>query len=374
MRGAMQTEAELNAAVDYYETLQVSPKAEPEVIEAAYKRLALKYHPDLNATPEATRRMQELNAAYAVLSNPERRAEYDQERAPLKSGRQARYVRRRRPKPEPKAPARPQPRTEEATEATPHAKAEAEADPQAAEEVRFPWEEEAEAEAEYQAGSDTETIPNREWVIVDDKGPRWKWVASVAGIIIALALIGLLVFGSGQAANGEAENAVASQKIILPPNVIFDDDFDTVAGANWLLNGPWHLTTRRAASGTHSLWVGDETRNSYKSNLNATATLARPVDLSNTQNPLLRFRLNGQFDSETLPTGNDKLLLEVAEPGRDFETAYTISANYSSWQDLLVDLSKWKGKIVTIRFRFISSPTSLGTYTGPFLDDIRIER
>lgn len=62
---------------DYYEVLQVDPRAEPEVIHAAYRRLAAKYHPDVNRTPEAAERMKELNAAFTVLGNPERRREYD---------------------------------------------------------------------------------------------------------------------------------------------------------------------------------------------------------------------------------------------------------------------------------------------------------
>jgi curved DNA-binding protein CbpA len=64
---------------DYYAILQVDPEAEPEVIEAAYRRLARKYHPDVNPAPDASQRMVELNAAYAVLGDPEKRAAYDRE-------------------------------------------------------------------------------------------------------------------------------------------------------------------------------------------------------------------------------------------------------------------------------------------------------
>jgi hypothetical protein len=56
----------------------VDPSAEDEVIAAAYKRLSLKYHPDTNAGPEATRRMQEINEAYSVLKDPYKRRQYDQ--------------------------------------------------------------------------------------------------------------------------------------------------------------------------------------------------------------------------------------------------------------------------------------------------------
>ncbi|NLE75241.1 MAG: DnaJ domain-containing protein [Chloroflexi bacterium] len=66
---------------DPYAILQVSPQAEPEIIQAAYRRLAAKYHPDVNGSPEALRRMQEINAAYDLLSDPQKRAAYDRWRA-----------------------------------------------------------------------------------------------------------------------------------------------------------------------------------------------------------------------------------------------------------------------------------------------------
>lgn len=67
---------------DLYEILQVHPAAEPEVIRAAFHRLAEKYHPDRNGGPGATERMSELNAAWKVLSDPESRAWYDRQRTP----------------------------------------------------------------------------------------------------------------------------------------------------------------------------------------------------------------------------------------------------------------------------------------------------
>ena len=65
---------------DHYTVLQVHPDAEPEVITAAYRSLAQLYHPDRNRSPEATRRMVQINVAYEVLSDPTRRAAYDQSR------------------------------------------------------------------------------------------------------------------------------------------------------------------------------------------------------------------------------------------------------------------------------------------------------
>src|SRR5689334_19614318 len=65
------------ARPNYYEILQVASHAEPEVIQAAYKRLSLKYHPDRNSDPSAVVRMQLLNEAFETLSDPARRKAYD---------------------------------------------------------------------------------------------------------------------------------------------------------------------------------------------------------------------------------------------------------------------------------------------------------
>lgn len=75
------------ASPDYYAVLQVSPTAETAIIEAAYRQLARLYHPDVDRTPGAKERMQTINAAYEVLRDPPRRAEYDAARAArLKAG------------------------------------------------------------------------------------------------------------------------------------------------------------------------------------------------------------------------------------------------------------------------------------------------
>ncbi|MBF2025430.1 MAG: molecular chaperone DnaJ [Oscillatoriales cyanobacterium C42_A2020_001] len=62
---------------DFYETLGVSRDADKEEIKQAYRRLARKYHPDVNKEPGAEERFKEINRAYEVLSEPEMRARYD---------------------------------------------------------------------------------------------------------------------------------------------------------------------------------------------------------------------------------------------------------------------------------------------------------
>jgi hypothetical protein len=66
---------------DYYKILQVDSEAEPEVVTAAYRRLAAKYHPDVNRASDAEERMRDLNQAYAVLGDQAKRSEYDRLRA-----------------------------------------------------------------------------------------------------------------------------------------------------------------------------------------------------------------------------------------------------------------------------------------------------
>ena len=61
----------------YYQVMQVDPAADPEVIDAAFRRLALKYHPDRSTDPNAPERMRQLLEAKNVLSDPNRRSDYD---------------------------------------------------------------------------------------------------------------------------------------------------------------------------------------------------------------------------------------------------------------------------------------------------------
>ena len=66
---------------NYYDLLGVPPDASPEEIHSAYRRLARRYHPDLNAGRDAGARFNELSDAYEVLHDPAQRASYDRSRA-----------------------------------------------------------------------------------------------------------------------------------------------------------------------------------------------------------------------------------------------------------------------------------------------------
>src|SRR3990172_6685751 len=62
---------------DYYEVLGVPRDADAKAIKEAFRQLALQYHPDRNKAPDAEERFKEIAAAYAILSDPKKRADYD---------------------------------------------------------------------------------------------------------------------------------------------------------------------------------------------------------------------------------------------------------------------------------------------------------
>ena len=92
------------AEESYYELLQVSENADQEIIQAAYRRLVLRYHPDRSSEPDAAEMTQRLNNAYAILSDLARRAAYNMQ---LGASRTAPQPRPRNQRTQEAPPARP---------------------------------------------------------------------------------------------------------------------------------------------------------------------------------------------------------------------------------------------------------------------------
>lgn len=78
---------------DYYQILNIAPSASIEEIRQAYKAASLKYHPDRNPGKDTTSMMQDINEAYAILKDVEKRNRYDQE--------YSRFKQESKPQPEP---------------------------------------------------------------------------------------------------------------------------------------------------------------------------------------------------------------------------------------------------------------------------------
>lgn len=77
------------AFIDYYKTLEISKTASADEIKKAYRKLARKYHPDMNPTDkDAEKKFKEINEANEVLSNPENREKYDKYGENWKHGEQ----------------------------------------------------------------------------------------------------------------------------------------------------------------------------------------------------------------------------------------------------------------------------------------------
>lgn len=66
------------SARDYYEVLGVSKSSSAQEIKSQYRKMALKFHPDRNKSPDAPKHFKEISEAYAVLSDPDKRRLYDQ--------------------------------------------------------------------------------------------------------------------------------------------------------------------------------------------------------------------------------------------------------------------------------------------------------
>lgn len=311
---------------EYYETLQVQPGASKQTIDAAYRKLAFKYHPDHNRSPRATDQMQKLNAAYSTLKDPRRRAAYDREMLYDNAG----Y-----------------------------------------------YEDDTDDYADYgrqdYANSRATSTSRRR---SGSSRMKFEWLA----ILVTLAVIGGFLFlkapfGQAQEEDSPFKSSPVKSGVSNYPapamRTLYYADFDSEQADGWKLSSPWHLTGRLAYSGKSSLWMGDEAKGIYRANLDITADLEKSIDLSSVSYPVLRFMINGQAGQNA---GDNRLLVEVAVAGQGYLPVYETHKAYASWEEVSIDLDQFKGAEINVRLHFISgSNQGVANNRGYYIDNLRVE-
>lgn len=309
---------------DYYKVLRVGHSATKQTIDTAYRRLAFQYHPDHNRSKEATRIMQQLNAAYSTLKDERTRRAYDREML------YDDYA---------KGDSRPSSR-----------------------------------DASYRQAAST----------TSRRKSKSAFRAKMEGlaVLVALAAIGYALFLRAPVAPTDAEPTVTgvSTKNVVSSysapvvRTLYYTDFDSAQPGDWKLGPAWHTTTKKSYSSRTSLWIGDERTGTYKPNLDTAAEIGRTLDLSAVSNPVLRFDINGQAGQQPDGPVDTHLLVEVAADGQAYQPIFEAHAVYTQWEEVSLDLSQFKGSNVKVRFHFTSGPaTGLTNNTGYFLDDVRVE-
>ena len=79
---------------DHYEILGVSKNASPDEIKLAYRKLSKQFHPDVNKDPNAEEKFKQINEAYSVLSDPNKKAQIDQPQTPFTNWNEVNFVKR----------------------------------------------------------------------------------------------------------------------------------------------------------------------------------------------------------------------------------------------------------------------------------------
>jgi len=151
-------------------------------------------------------------------------------------------------------------------------------------------------------------------------------------------------------------------------------DFES-GEARWTATGLWHIATRKANSPTHSFWYGQESTGTYDTGVKNSGGLVSPsIALGNA--PKLTFM--SWYKTETKKDGTaqpayDKKLAEISiDDGKTWTQLMQITDAPSVWNAESKSLAAYAGKTVKIRFFFNTIDEKGNSYTGWFVDDVKI--
>jgi hypothetical protein len=155
-------------------------------------------------------------------------------------------------------------------------------------------------------------------------------------------------------------------------DVIFSDGAESGLG-DWHVTGLWHITSRRAVSGGHAFWYGDEARGNFHTGSRTTGTLSSPViDLAGVERPavalaeLLDVELATKFDLPTITVrdvDDGSIAVTLRKDG---------GSTAGAFRTRVLDLSVLAGRRVRIELAFDSVDGKANKGEGWFVDDVRV--
>ncbi len=155
-------------------------------------------------------------------------------------------------------------------------------------------------------------------------------------------------------------------------------------GSGWEATGLWHVSTRRAAAGTRSWWFGDEAAGNYDTGARTFGTLTSPpINLTGVSGALVEWDqyLDGEGFGAAIDLGSSsgaylnsdsgRLMISV-DNGATWRTISHLAHDTADFEHHQVNLSRYAGQIVRLRFDFDTFDASSNAHEGWFLDDIRV--
>ena len=157
-------------------------------------------------------------------------------------------------------------------------------------------------------------------------------------------------------------------------------------GSSWQATGHWHVSTRRAAAGAHSWWFGDEAAGNYNTGVRVFGTLTSPLaDLTGVSGALVEWDqfLDGEGFGSGISLGSvsgaylnadSGRLMISADNGASWRTISHLAHDTADFEHHQVNLTRYAGQTIRLRFDFDTFDASSNAHEGWFLDNIRVSQ